>query len=139
MYHISFDGYWLEKNKKGVPSKSGVYIVYRCKYDIDTNTVNLQEIIYIGQSTDINERIVNHDHIELFKDTLLDGETLCYACAQIDETDLDVVEGALIIAQKPRLNMVRNTSIDYSDKRFVVSGRCSLLKYTDFTITFKAE
>lgn len=136
-YNIQFEGYWLERNKNDVPAKSGVYMVYRGKYNQEKNSVDLYEIIYIGQSVNMRERIVNHDHIEAFEDALNYGETLCYSCAAVDESDLDLVENALIIAQKPRLNEMRQSNLDYSEKRFQVSGRCSLLKYNDFTISSK--
>lgn len=136
-YSILFEGYWLERNKRYVPAKSGVYMVYRGKYNQEKNNVELYEIIYIGQSVNMRERIVNHDHIQAFEETLILGETLCYSCAELDVTDLDIVENALIIAQKPRLNETKQSSLDYSEKRFQVSGRCSLLRYTDFIITSK--
>lgn len=136
-YNIQFEGYWLERNKKDVPAKCGVYMVYRGKYNQEKNSVDLYEIIYIGQSVNMRERIVNHDHIEAFEDALNYGETLCYSCAAVDEGDLDLVENALIIAQKPCLNETKQSNLDYSEKRFQVSGRCSLLKYNDFTISSK--
>ena len=134
-YNIQFEGYWLERNKMDVPARSGVYMVYRGKYNQEKNMVDLYEIIYIGQSVNMRERIVNHDHIKAFEATLSHGEVLCYSCAAVDEKDLDIVENALIIAQKPRLNETKQSNLDYSDKRFLVGGRCSLLKYNDFTIT----
>lgn len=136
-YSILFEGYWLERNKSHVPEKSGVYMVYRGKFNQEKNNVELYEIIYIGQSINMRDRIVNHDHIQAFEATLNFGETLCYTCAAIDEKDLDIVENALIIAQNPRLNETKQSGLDYSEKRFQVSGRCALLKYTDFTITSK--
>lgn len=133
-YNIQFEGYWLEKNKAGIPAKSGVYMVYRSKYDVTSDKVTLLEIIYIGQSTDVKSRIANHDRLPDFLKTLSQGETLSYAFAPVLSQDLDVVEKALIIAQKPRLNEQIQTSIDFGDKQFQVSGRCALLKYTSFTI-----
>lgn len=139
IYSLQFEGYWLERNKGDVPAKSGVYLVYRSHYNKEENIAELKEIIYIGKSVNMRERIVRHDHLQAFNDTLKDGETLCYSCAAVDEQDLDIVENALIIAQKPRLNETIRNDVDYSEKRFQVSGRCSLLKYTDFSITSNAN
>jgi excinuclease UvrABC nuclease subunit len=133
-YNIQFEGYWLEKNKAGIPAKSGVYMVYRSKYDVALDKVTLLEIIYIGQSSDVKDRIANHDRIPDFQKTLTQGETLSYAFAPVMSQDLDVVEKALIIAQRPRLNEQNQSSIDFGDKQFQVSGKCALLKYTNFTI-----
>ena len=138
-YSIQFEGYWLEQNKMDVPAKSGVYMVYRGKYNVEKRFVELYEILYIGQSVNMRDRIVNHDHIKAFTTSLYPGESLCYSCAVVDETDLDIVENALIIAQKPRLNETIRNDLDYTEKRFQVSGRCALLKYRDFTITNKKD
>ena len=133
-YTIQFEGYWLEKNKAGIPAKSGVYMVYRSKYDVTSDKVALLEIVYIGQSSDVKSRIATHDRLPDFKETLNQGETLSYAFAPVLSQDLDLIENALIIAQKPRLNNQIQSSIDFRDKLFQVSGRCALLKYTNFTI-----
>ena len=66
-YSLNFKGYWREKNKEGVPSRSGIYLVYRCVYEKESNTVGLREIIYIGQAVNVRERIANHDRLGDFE------------------------------------------------------------------------
>lgn len=133
-YNIQFEGYWLEKNKAGIPAESGVYMVYRSKYDVKSDFVTLLDIIYIGQSENVNSRIANHDRLNDFLKSLGTDETLSYAFAPILSKDIDVVEKALIIAQKPPLNEQIRSSIDFSERHFYVSGKCALLRYTNFTI-----
>ena len=53
-YNIQFEGYWLEKNKAGIPAKSGVYMVYRSKYDVASDTVTLLEIIKAAGRLNLN-------------------------------------------------------------------------------------
>ena len=103
-YSLIFNGYWREIDKKGIPSKSGIYLVYRCVYNVKSNTVGLKDIIYIGQAENVRERIVNHDRLTDFMSQLQQGEELCYSVAEVSKSDLDVVENALIFAQKPILN-----------------------------------
>ena len=67
-YSLNFQGYWREVNKGGVPSKSGIYLVYRCLYNPEQNTVGLKEILYIGQAEDARKRIVNHDKLDEFNE-----------------------------------------------------------------------
>lgn len=134
-YNILFDGYWLEKNKGVIPHICGVYAVYRCVHNVAANNVDLKELIYIGQASDVSERINTHDKLNDFNSTLGKGETLCYSCAQVEKKELDIVENALIIAQSPRLNVRVENGIDFSDCQFLVSGQCALLKYTNFTVT----
>ncbi|MFI3296902.1 MAG: GIY-YIG nuclease family protein [bacterium] len=133
-YKVDFQGYWRDINKKGIPNYSGIYIVYRSIYKEDKKVVGLKEIIYIGQAKDVCVRIATHDKQEEFKKYISDHEELCYACAEVSESDLDIVEKALIFMQQPKLNQ------DYKDKYygesaiFHINGFCELLEYTNFSL-----
>ena len=48
--------------------------------------------------------------------------------------DLNIVENALVFAQKPRLNSDLVDSFNHESAGFLVEGKCALLDYTDFTI-----
>lgn len=134
-YSLYFQGYWREINKGGVPSKSGIYLVYRCLYDPEQNTVGLKEIIYIGQAENAHERIANHDKLDEFKAKLQQGEELCYAFAEVEKDNLDIVENALVFAQKPILNDKLKDKFNYSPVAIKLDGRCARMTYTDFTIS----
>lgn len=134
-YSLIFEGYWREVNKKGIPSKTGVYLVYRCVYDTKSNTVGLKDIIYIGQADNLHDRIANHDKLDAFTAQLQQGEELCYSVASVDSADLDVVENALIFAQKPVLNDNLKTSFNHGAVTLKLDGRCACMKYTDFKIS----
>lgn len=134
-YSLNFEGYWREVNKNGIPPKSGVYLVYRCVYDTTNNTVGLKDIIYIGQAKNVHDRIFNHDKLEDFKKQLQNGEELCYSYADVPESELDIVENALIFAQKPVLNDILKNSFKHSAVNIKVDGRCACMKYTDFKIS----
>lgn len=134
-YTLNFKGYWRECNKGGVPSESGIYLVYRCMYNQESKTVSLKELIYIGQSRDVKTRLATHTKLEEFKNVCMPGETLCYSFAQVNENDLDLVENALIFAQKPRLNHALYDEYNHDSASFELIGRCSLMKYTNFKIS----
>ena len=134
-YSLNFQGYWREVNKNGVPSKSGIYLVYRCVYDKTSNTVGLKDIIYIGQAENAHDRIANHDRLGDFKAQLQQGEELCYSFAEVLQSDLDIVENALIFAQKPILNDKVKDTFNYGAVIVKVDGRCACMKYTDFKIS----
>ena len=57
---LEFDGYWREVNKGGIPAESGIYGVYACTYNKDQSTVSLRELVYVGESSDVNSRISNY-------------------------------------------------------------------------------
>jgi len=41
---VTFDGYWLDKNK--LPEESGIYCVYTCVLEYE-NQIQIRELIYI--------------------------------------------------------------------------------------------
>lgn len=133
-YNINFKGYRRDCNKATLPHYSGIYMVYRCTYDSTTRKVTLKEIIYIGQAKDLCERLDKHEKYPLFLEACEIGEEICYAYANISMDDLDIVENALVFAQKPRLNSDLVDSFNHESAGFLVEGRCALLEYTDFTI-----
>lgn len=132
-YILNFDGYWRECNKRDLPTYSGIYLVYRSRYNPQNDTVSLVEIIYIGQTDNIHDRLINHEKKELFLSQLREHEELCYSCAEVVE-DIDLVENALIFAQKPILNDLGKDNYNYSRAHFLLNGSCTHMKYTNFNI-----
>lgn len=130
---LTFDGYWRDCNKNGLPNNSGIYMIYRCQYDMQNNTVSLIDIIYIGQSENIHDRLLDHEKYELFKSKLLIGEDLCYSYAKVDK-DIDLVENALIFVQRPVLNDQNKYVYNYERAHILVEGACACLKYKNFNI-----
>ena len=63
------------------------------------------------------------------------GEEICYAVVALQESDLNIVENALVFAQKPPQNEQLKDTYSYSQAQFDIGGTCSLLKYKQFTIT----
>ena len=70
----------------------------------------------------------------MFIDAAKEGEQICYSYAEVDKQDLDIIENALIFAQKPILNDRLKDSYNYKPAHFNVEGQCALLDYTDFSI-----
>lgn len=134
-FKLSFKGYWRAEKRDYIPHITGIYLVYRCTYVRSNDSVALSELVYIGQSEDVNRRIQEHCVDPEFVGALHEGETLCFSIAEVNHFDLDIVENALIYAQKPRLNTEGVNHYSYEDVGFDIEGRCSLLTYTSFTIT----
>ncbi len=137
-YELNFNGYWIDSRISGMPKTSGVYLVYRCTYD--NEGVSLKELLYIGQAENLYEKISNHEKKELFEKQCKSGETLCYSVAKVPPDNLNIVENALIFAQKPQLNT------EYKDRflydvpvSFQLEGRCKLMKYQNFTIENRSD
>lgn len=131
---LNFEGYWREGNKGGLPSYSGIYLVYRCVYNDKTNRVTLIDIIYIGKSDNIHNRHIKHEKLHLFEGQLQAGEQLCYSCAKVDKQDLDWVEKALIYAQKPILNDTGKEHYGAMPAHIQLDGCCDCMNYNNFNI-----
>lgn len=134
-FDISFKGYRRDCNKATLPDYSGIYIVYRCKYNTEDNTVTLNEIIYIGQALDLNQRLNKHEKYDSFTNECKQGEELCFSYAKVAKEDLDIVENAIVFAEKPRLNERLVDNYNHEDAQFNITGECALLKHKDYTIS----
>lgn len=132
-YNINFSGYWIEDNISGIPITSGIYLVYRCI--LAEEGVTLKEILYIGQADNLYDCLNNHDNIELFRRECRKDEKVCFSVAEVPKDSIDIVENALIFAQKPRFNDNDTDKFQYETPvSLIIEGRCKLLKYTNFTI-----
>ena len=133
LFRLKFNGYWLDCDKANIPDCSGIYIIYSCKYNKDNDTVSCEKIIYIGKAENLKDRLANHNERE-FSKFLKQGETLCYAYAPVNVADLDLVENALVFAEKPAGNTTLKYHYSHDDAQFTIEGDCVLLKYTFFKI-----
>ena len=138
-FTLSFEGYWRNRNKGSLPTYAGIYCVYRCRYNLESNSVLLIEIIYIGQADNIHDRHLNHEKYSSFLSLLQEGEELCFTCAPIKEEDIDMVENALIYLQKPKLNEQGKDVYNYTEAHFVIEGANACFRSTNFNMRFYLE
>lgn len=134
VYNVTFKGYRRDCNASTLPDYSGIFMIYRCKYNPDNDTVTLLELFYIGQSKNLNNEVNYHARHEEFLKEAKVGEEICYAYAKLPESSLDIIENALVFSQKPRLNTYLKDNFNHSASEFHIDGNCALLNYTDFTI-----
>lgn len=127
-FNQSFEGYWREPNKGGVPSKSGIYCVYECTYNVQEKTVSIHRLIYIGESENVNQRISNHEKQKEWEKYVRQGNELCYSFSAVDSYSRIRVEAAFIFRHKPPVNTEYIDNFPF-DKTIVKSeGRIALLK-----------
>lgn len=130
---LAFNGYWRESNISGIPKKSGVYVVYECVYNQQTNKVDLKNIIYIGEAEDVNDRIANHEKWSEWRKHCSSYNQICFSCAPITSPDKDRAEAALIYKHKPPVNDEYKDNFPFDETTLKLSGEASLLN-TDFTV-----
>ena len=124
---LDFSGYWREVNKGGLPQWSGLYCVYACTYDQDQKAVSIRELLYVGESCNIRERISNHEKSLEWKRRLKNGETLCFSAASVGASDRNRAEAAVIYHHKPPCNAEYKYSFPYDTTVIYTSGQNCLL------------
>ena len=127
-FSLEFAGYYREPNAGSLPSASGVYCVYACTYDPRDQTVSLRELMYIGESGDIRDRVANHDKHDAWKRRLRAGETLCFSAAAVSSSDRTRVEAALIFEHQPPVNIEYKSRFPFASTTVSTSGRNAKLK-----------
>ena len=133
---LSFKGYWREVKKSAVPEVSGVYCVYAATYHGETETVSLRELLYVGESSDVRDRLANHERLKDWKRRLKAGETLCYAVATVSSSDRERAEAAVIYRHKPPCNVEYVNRFPFETTHIETSGRNRFLEAA-FTVYTK--
>lgn len=126
--NLNFDGYYV--SIEGVPSRSGVYCVYRGIQNKEKNTVTLNQLLYIGQATDANDRLSDHEKESEWKKELKYGEIAIFTFAPI-VLDKDRAEAAMISKHRPPLNSEFRYSFPFRTVQMSLSG-CTALLSTSF-------
>ena len=117
----------MEVNKNGIPDASGIYCVYACTYNAITDKVSIRELIYVGESDNIWNRISNHERLADWKKRLRSNETLCYSFAGVSENDRVRAEAAVIFHHKPPCNTEYRHSFPFDTTTVTTSGRNAML------------
>jgi len=124
---LNFDGYWREINKAGVPARSGVYLIYVCRYNQTERTVTLDKLIYIGEAENVNDRISKHAKWPEWRKETPQGSEICFSFAGVTSPDRERAECALIYYHKPQCNDECKDSFPLEDTTVESTGRCALI------------
>jgi hypothetical protein len=125
--NLKFRGYWLEKELGHIPKESGIYAVYVCKFNKETDKVNLSKLIYIGETKDANDRIENHNKWAEWRKEVKAGEELSFSFASILNPERERAEAALIYYHKPKCNDKGKDSFNYDETTVVSEGDCKFI------------
>lgn len=126
--NITFDGFWRETNKAWITPCAGIYCVYACTYLSEVGKVRLDELLYIGQSVNVNARIMAHEKIELWKSCINPFQELCYSVAEVVQSHLrDVCEAVLIYNAQPRCNDMLTGRYYQEAVKISLDGKIGLL------------
>ena len=133
IFNKTINGYWREMDVSYMPQKSGVYFVYRGKYDAASDRVSIRELLYVGKAENINERLLNHEKYGLWKRYLWNGEELLFSCTEEGTTANARLEAAYIYEHQPICNTQGKDSFNYPLTRVISSGSTAQLQL-DFSV-----
>ena len=130
-----FEGFWREPNKAWITPCAGIYCVYACTYLSDVQKVYLERLLYIGQSENVNDRIVAHEQWPLWKAYLQPSQELCYSVAEVQQSAIrDICEAALVYETKPPCNDVLKDHYTKEEAKLSLSGAIGLLPPSVFAL-----
>lgn len=129
-FNKTIEGYYT--NLQSLSTNKGVYFVYRCIHNSTAKTVDLKELLYIGEAENIHQRVTTHNRYDDWKRKLRAGEVLCWTeCAEA--IDRKTLEAALIFKHKPPLNVEYVNSFPFETTSVSLSGATALLQ-TSFVV-----
>jgi excinuclease UvrABC nuclease subunit len=133
-YSLVFDGYWREPSISGIPANSGIYGVYAATYNATEKTVALNRLLYIGEGSNVKDRVANHDRWSDWKRHLKTGEVICINYTPISpETDRHRAEAAMIFKHKPPCNTEYTENFPFDTTTITTSGKNALMQVS-FTV-----
>ena len=136
--NLTFKGYWREVNKGDIPAQSGIYVVYECSYNSQADMVTLLQIIYIGESGNVNERIEGHEKWSEWREYCGANNEICFSFTPVSNPDRELGEAALIFEHKPPVNEEYVNSFPYDRTTMTLSSKTVLLT-TNFTVVEQAN
>ena len=130
-FNVNIQGYWRDKDKNSIPKHSGVYFVYEAKYN--TDKVKFLKLIYIGESKNVRNRILNHEKYSEWLQYVHQGQELSFSTGYIQGSDREQVEASYIFNHKPPVN-TEYVDLFTFDKTTVISTGKTILLNTNFTV-----
>jgi hypothetical protein len=126
-FSLTFEGYWRDKKKRGIPAESGIYCVYTCIYSGKKQTCSPQKLVYVGAAEDVRDCLDHHARQEDWESHIDTGEELCYSFAPVAAEHREGYAAALVRKHKPPENTESGSILPDNGTVFVLSGATAFL------------
>lgn len=97
-------GYWADDQLREVPDDPGIYCVFRAARDPESQEMEVQQLLYVGEHRNVRYGLQHHPDKEMWRATLEPGEALWYSMGLCSHVNRERLLAAMIHAHKPRLN-----------------------------------
>ncbi|PWV74918.1 hypothetical protein [Halomonas sp. A11-A] len=97
-------GYWTEATLREVPDESGIYCVFRAAKDPETEEMDVQELLYVGEHRSARHGLQHDGHRDKWLAFPQPDEEVWYAVGLCGHANRERLAAAMINAHKPRFN-----------------------------------
>lgn len=130
-FDLNFSGYFGKERLSELPEESGIYAVFRGVQDRRTFKWLSFTLLYIGQASDLRERLTGHEGWSAWERRAGLGSSTVVSYAPLPKTNLDRVEAALIFCNQPMLNSTLKDNFNYHETTVRTSGNRGTIRETN--------
>lgn len=97
-------GYWTQEQLREAPDESGIFCVFRAARDPETEQMEIQELLYVGEHRSARYGLEHHADQAKWQAFLQPDEELWYSVGLAGHANRERLAAAMINAHKPRFN-----------------------------------
>ncbi|GAA5496798.1 hypothetical protein SAMN02745181_1207 [Rubritalea squalenifaciens DSM 18772] len=126
-FTLNFEGYWREERVADIPSYSGIYCIYKCRYNPDAGTVAMRRLLYIGDADNIRMWIHDHPMWLMWRQFLKADEQICISTAEVEPVYRKRVVAACLRRHEPPANSEYRYEFPFEKTRIITKGKNAFL------------
>ncbi len=127
---VHINGYWREEYLPEILTHPGIFFVYEANHNPEENTVDLLNLIYIGEAINIRERIKTHEKTHAWKSFIKKPNELFFASGIVDHHLLVRAKTAYIFGNNPIGNNGHIFHFPFDSTTLISTGKTAFLKPT---------
>jgi hypothetical protein len=124
---IHVNGFWRDQQREDLRESPGIFFVYEAAFNESGQTVDLLNLVFIGEADNIRKRILDDENRILWNSYIDPSNELVYAYAPVDACFRERVRDAYVITHKPRANQEDGIPFRYDKTTLVSYGKAALL------------
>lgn len=127
---VNINGYWRESELPDIMSYPGIFFVYEANHNTAENTVDLLNLLYIGEAMNIREKILNHEMAVTWKTLVRNRNELFFASGIVENRFLVRAKTAYVFGNNPIANNGHISYFPFENTTLISTGKTAFLKPT---------
>jgi len=136
---VELEGFWREDYLEFIPEISGIYVVYESYFDEEEDFLDFHRIIYIGESNNLKNNLLNHPDLNTWRAGLKVKNELSFAYTACDEKDRERIKSAYVNQHKPSFNHASEFEFPFQRTVIISRGNLGLIEPVIDLEPFSAE